>query len=144
MYDNDLFPYVCRFIISGALGVDSSTPPQQAVATGLRGETTKSTAAAVPESIGSITSNTTVAAARGGGRGGRGGGGRGVRRRRPGEGRGRGANRGTKPAFLRSRDFVLKIRGMSRWNWRGVLQELEAAEEIEARFGEVSQRCLDV
>lgn len=71
---------------------------------------------------------------------GRGGGGRGVRRRRPGEGRGRGGNRGTnkqKAAFLRSRDFVLKVRGMSRWNWRGVLEELEAAEEAEARLGEV-------
>lgn len=66
-----------------------------------------------------------------------------MRRRRPGEGKGRGPNRGTKSAFLRSRDFVLKIRGMSRWNWRGVLQELEAAEEAEARFGEVSWRRLD-
>lgn len=73
--------------------------------------------------------------------GGRGGGGRGVRRRRPGEGRGRGADASVAKrkmaAFTRSRDFVLKVRGMSRWNWRGVLEELEKAEETEARLGEV-------
>lgn len=66
-----------------------------------------------------------------------------MRRRRPGEGRGRGANAGAKKqgaaAFARSRDFVLKVRGMSRWNWRGVLEELEKAEETEARLAEVSE-----
>lgn len=69
-----------------------------------------------------------------------------MRRRRPGEGRGRGRGPngyGAKrngAAFTRSRDFVLKVRGMSRWNWRGVLEALEMAEEAEARFGEVRER----
>eukprot|EP00903_Cladosiphon_okamuranus_P014674 g13601.t1 len=78
--------------------------------------------------------------------GGRGGGGRGVRRRRPGEGRGRGGAGGNGSgakrngaAFTRSRDFVLKVRGMSRWNWRGVLEALEIAEEEEARFAETER-----
>lgn len=63
-----------------------------------------------------------------------------MRRRRPGEGRGRGARRGSnkgRAAFARSREFVVKIRGMSRWNWRGVMRELEEAEIVEAKFGEV-------
>ena len=73
---------------------------------------------------------------------GEGSGGAALRRRRPGEGRGRGANRGSRKsgaAFMRSREFVLKVRGMSRWNWRGVLEELEKAEEVEARIFEVRQ-----
>lgn len=77
--------------------------------------------------------------------GGRGGGGRGVRRRRPGEGRGRGAASGgrgarKKAAFNRSRDFVLKVRGMSHRDWQGVLEALEKAEETEESFGKVRER----
>ncbi|CAN0132135.1 unnamed protein product [Ectocarpus sp. 4 AP-2014] len=90
-----------------------------------------------------VRTPTTYSSMREGGQGGRGGGGRGLRRRRPGEGRGRGARRGTKKgraAFARSRDFVVKIRGMSRWNWRGVMRELEEAETVEAKFGEAEKR----
>lgn len=63
-------------------------------------------------------------------------------RRVPGQGRGRGKRRGEgrredEAAFNRSRDFVLKIRGMAKWDWRGVMRELEAAEAEEGRIKEV-------